>query len=116
MSVGSRIKQARLQKGLSRVKLAELLHITPSSISNYENGISSPRTEILCAIIKELGVDANFLYQDIVPGKDPGMLTPVISDYENKYRALDKRGRETVDGVLNFEYSRAMAVPVKKGS
>ena len=114
MSVGSRIKQARLQKGLSRAMLAERLNITPSSISNYENCISSPRTEILCAIIKELGVDANYLYQDIVANNDYEAPALVISEYEHKYRALDERGRETVDGVLDLEYSRAMAASAKK--
>lgn len=114
MSIGSRIKQARLQNGLSRFKLAELLDITPSSISNYENGISIPRIEILCAIINKLGVDANYLYQDLAPGYSPDLLTSVIHDYEYKYRALDERGRETVNGLLELEYSRAKAASAEK--
>ena len=115
MSMGSRIKQARLLKGLSRTELAGLLEITPSAISNYENGISSPRPDRLMAIIKELGVDANYLYQDEVSDMNPEAPMPTISDYLKKYRALDERGRETVDGVLDIEYSRAVDA-AKKGS
>ena len=40
MSIGSRIKDLREEKGLTRPELAELLNVTVGSISNYENGVS----------------------------------------------------------------------------
>ena len=108
MSVGSRIKQARLEKGLTRTDLARLLNITPSAVSNYENSISIPRQEIFCELIKVLCVDANYLYQDVAPGGSPVGLQASIAEYEYKYNALDERGRETVDRVLDLEYSHIM--------
>ena len=108
MSLGTRIKQVRLERGIKRKDLAEMLGITPSSISNYENGISKPRQQTLFDIIKVLGIDANYLYQDDAPGADNDVSPSAVSGYEYKYRALDERGRETVDRILDLEYSRAM--------
>ena len=109
MDIGSRIKQARVEKGISRSNLAELLGLTASAISNYENGISRPRHDTLCEIIKLLDTDANFIYQDDAPGIGDNTALSEVSDYEQKYRALDERGRETVDKILDLEYSRAMS-------
>lgn len=39
---GQRLKAARLARGLTQKKLAELIHITPSSLSQYESGLIEP--------------------------------------------------------------------------
>ena len=98
---------ARKEMGLSRSQLARLASVTSSSISNYENGISVPRDKTLRAILLALGIDANYLYQDDIPPVSPDALLPEISDYISKYRALDERGRDTVNSILDIEYSRA---------
>ena len=110
MSVGSRIRDARESKGLKRLTLAEMIDVTASAVSNYENDISIPRQETLCKILTALDIDANYLYQDIMPGIDPDERVSAVSGYEYKYRALDERGRETVDSILDLEYSRAVNV------
>lgn len=69
MYIGSRIKQAREKRGLSRKELATLVGVTPSAITNYENGISFPKPPVLCALFGALKVDANFLFQDYLPVK-----------------------------------------------
>ena len=64
MSIGNRIKQARKKRGMSCKELAALVGVTPSAITNYENGISFPKPQVLCALFGALKVDANFLFQD----------------------------------------------------
>ena len=108
VSLGTRIYQARLEKGISRKDLAQMLGITPSAISNYENSISKPRQKTLCEIIKVLSIDANYLFQDEAEYANYDNLAAAISENEHKYRALDERGRETVDRVLDLEYSRTL--------
>lgn len=49
-TVGGRIKVARIKRGYSQEKLAELLHVTPVQISHYENN----RNDIKVSVIKEL--------------------------------------------------------------
>jgi len=66
MSLGENIKNARIKKGLSQQKLAELISdekITfgNTAISNWENGISKPDADTLCALCGALDVDANYL-------------------------------------------------------
>lgn len=38
--LGQRIKQARSEKGLTQAQLAEEIHVTRQTISNWENGVS----------------------------------------------------------------------------
>lgn len=64
MSFASRLRQAREQAGFTQQDLAKKLGVTKNAISNYENGVSSPKWEILVEIFDILHVDPNFLYQD----------------------------------------------------
>lgn len=64
MSVGTRIKERRLQLGYKQSELAEMLKITPSAIGNYETGVSHPKEDVLYGLFKFLKCDANYLFQD----------------------------------------------------
>lgn len=112
MSVGSRIKEIRENKNLSRTDLAESLGVTVGAISNYENGISSPKEPILFRIMEVLKCDANYLFQD-------NMKTSAYSDVSTpeefeklikRYRALDPPGQSHVDAVLTWETERMTQV------
>lgn len=67
MGIGNRIKDARELLNLSRQDLAGIIGVTPSAISNYENGISSPKEPVLFKLIEALRCDANYLFQDDMP-------------------------------------------------
>ena len=47
MSLGDRLKERRVMLNLSRKKLSEITYITPQALANYENGISTPKPDIL---------------------------------------------------------------------
>lgn len=111
MSVGSRIKELRENKGLSRNELANLLGVTVGAISNYENEVSSPKEPILFKIMDALNCDANYLFQDALDM--PVMKNSVsVDEFEHikKYRELDSHGREMVDFTLEKEYERSKAL------
>lgn len=108
MSVGSRIKELRENRGFSRIELANLLGVTVGAISNYENEISSPKEPILFKIMEVLKCDANYLFQDALDM--PAMNNFVsIDEHEiiKKYRVLDTHGKEMVDFTLEKEYERS---------
>lgn len=67
MSLGDRLKERRVMLNLSRKKLSEITYITPQALANYENGISTPKFEILVSLFQSLECDANYLYQDYLP-------------------------------------------------
>lgn len=64
MGIGKRIKEARKQKGLTQTELANLIGVTPSAITNYENETSHPKEPVLYKLFEALECDANFLFQD----------------------------------------------------
>lgn len=93
MSFGSRLKEARLQLKMSRSDLASAIGVTPSAIGNYELEISSPKENILIQLMKVLGVDANYLYQDVVPVHVTEDLTKEELNMIFSFRAADGRAR-----------------------
>lgn len=106
MSIGSRIKELRELKNLTRGELADILNVTVGAISNYENDVSSPKEPILFKIIEALDCDANYLFQDVVKIKSINN-DVTLSEYEyiKKYRAIDDSGKKVVDAVLDREYT-----------
>ena len=59
--VGKHIKKIRKEKNLTQDDLAERLHCTRQTISNYENGKSEPGIEILIELARVLEVEINDL-------------------------------------------------------
>lgn len=106
MSFGSRLKERREELGLKQSELGKMLGITGSAIGNYENGVSSPKADILYQVFSVLKCDANYLFQDEMKELDTDDLTVPEIKLAKKYRLLDQIGKEAVDGVLNAEYKR----------
>jgi transcriptional regulator with XRE-family HTH domain len=106
MSVGKQIRKAREAAGLTQRQLAEILGVTSSAVANYENDISHPKESVFIELYSALGVDANYLYNDMLknrvgfsPDSEELMLL-------NKYRRLDEHGKRLVKTVFDLEYAR----------
>lgn len=112
MSVGSRIKELREAKKISRNELADIIGVTVGAISNYENEVSSPKEPILFKIMAALNCDANYLFQDSIdmPSMNDKVSAPEYKIIE-KYRDLDDHGQAIVNMVLEEEHKRC-----KKGN
>lgn len=106
MSFGSRLKERREELGLKQGELGKLLGVTGSAIGNYENGVSSPKAEILYQVFDVLKCDANYLFQDEMKELETEDFTVPEIKMVKKYRALDEHGKGTVNVVLDWEYSR----------
>lgn len=59
--MGERIKQARLDAGLTQEKLAELLNLSRGTIARYELGEIEPKLQNLAAIADVLQVSVDYL-------------------------------------------------------
>ena len=107
MSVGSRIKELREAKKISRNELADIIGVTVGAISNYENEVSSPKEPILFKIMAALNCDANYLFQDSIdmPSMNDKVSAPEYKIIE-KYRDLDDHGQAIVNMVLEEEHKR----------
>ncbi|RKJ39811.1 XRE family transcriptional regulator [bacterium 1XD42-1] len=111
MSIGSRLKEARKQKKFTQEELAARIGITKGAIANYENQVSTPKIEILFKLIQELGVDANYIYQDYIKFKDSddskdtdrsaNLMSVQEALHLKKYRQLNIVGRKKSDEHLD---------------
>lgn len=95
MSFEGRLRQAREMAGLTQQDLAKKLGVTKNSISNYENGVSSPKWDILVKIFDVLRVDPNFLYQDDFSSEltEAHILTPQQSALLAAFDQLNDEGQ-----------------------
>ena len=60
-SIGKKIKDKRQQKNISQEKLAELVDVTPSYISNIESGNRVASLPTMLEIVKVLDLSLDYL-------------------------------------------------------
>lgn len=60
---GKRVREIRVNKGISQEKAAELIGIDPVNYSRLENGLSFPRPENLVKLSEALNVELSELFQ-----------------------------------------------------
>ena len=110
LSMGSRIKEARIQKGFTQEYLAKKIGVTKSAIANYENEISTPKIELLYKLFDVLQCDANYLYQDemnSLADKDENMtLSLKEKTHIKKYRQLAADGKEEIDDLIDVKLAK----------
>jgi len=63
MSIGERIKSARVNAGLSQDALGQKLGVTKMAISKYENGMTTPNSGVLIALSKALDVKLEYFFR-----------------------------------------------------
>lgn len=100
--------------GLTRPQLAAKICVTPSAIANYENGISTPKPDILISLINVLEVDANYMYSDYLGNSQVSKiyehsLSREEVDAIKKYRELSEEGKRLVRLIIDEEYNRTTA-------
>lgn len=111
MSIGSRIKELRENKHITRNEFAEMIGVTIGAVSNYENDVSSPKEPILFKIIEVLECEPNYIFQDMVKIKSRNN-DVTLAEYKHvkKYRFISEHspdGVKMVDAVLDREYNIA---------
>lgn len=110
MDIGNKLRFRRTELNITRNELAKKVHVTPSAIANYENGISYPKPDILIALMQALHIDANYLYQDYLPDCVIRSMYGDLSMEEQealiRYRLLTEYGKKLVRLVITEEYQR----------
>lgn len=108
MSMGSRIKELRKLRKLTRNQLAQAAGVSVSAISNYENDLSAPKEEILYNLFDILKCDANYLYQDYMDSIE--LFTTTFDEQEliRKTRLLSKYDLETLNLLIDRMLNKTM--------
>lgn len=79
VQIGERIRMRRKQVGLSQEELADMVDITPQTISNAELGIKAIRAESIAQIALALKVSTDFLLLGRITEYDQNKLFQKIS-------------------------------------
>ena len=63
MSIGERIKELRLERGLSQLKLGKLIGVSQKAVDYWERGVNEPKASYVISLVKtfELTFDEFFL-------------------------------------------------------
>ena len=110
-TIGSRIKEYRLLKGMTQQDIADALGESSGRvIYNWEKGIGRPDCDKLAKLCDLLGVSADELI-----GCKSMAQRPTATEWNTlqKYRALDEHGKEVVDYLIDSEYKR-VRLSIKK--
>lgn len=99
MSFGQQLRSRRERLEISRAALAAMLGVTVSAVSNYENGSSFPREEVLLRLFDALHAEPNELFCDDYCSERE-YLAPDERALLAHYRALGSGGRRTAGTVV----------------
>lgn len=105
MAISDRIRQRRIELGLTQKQLANRVGVSRSAICNYENDSRNVSPDILGRFFRALQVDANYLFQDLID-KDRYLRDKAENDLISDYQQLDYQGRRVVDNSLQSELLR----------
>ena len=104
MSIGDKIREYRLLRGMTQQDIADALGESSGRVVyNWEKGIGRPDCEKIARLCELLDVSAD----ELIGCKSMvGRPTAVEWETLQKYRALDEHGRDVVDYLLESEYQR----------
>ena len=83
MELGKTVRETRMQKGITLRRLAKDIGVSPSFISQMEQGKASPSIESLTQVAKILGVTSSYLLGE----SDAGAALEPASRTRNKFAA-----------------------------
>ena len=81
MELSEKLKQLRADKKITQEKLAEILHVSRTTISSWETGRSYPDLQMIVEISDYFKVSLDFLLRE-----DKKMITKLTFDIKNKRR------------------------------
>lgn len=96
-NISKNIVKYRELAGFSQKELAQKLGVTPSRVSNWEQGANCPTIDILFDVCKILNVSINDIY-GIYPDSNI-TLSYIETEHITKYRKLDESGRQLIDSI-----------------
>ena len=106
-TMGDRLRQARAARGLSLRRLAEVLGVSPSLISQVETGRAKPSVNTLYALATELGISLDtLLFMDTEPpsrhaGDEPaGEVFEAVLPHDPVQRAASRPSIRLGSGVV----------------
>lgn len=105
LEISKRIKQYRLEKGLTVQELADLSAVSKGMISQIENGRSIPSLTVLLSIISALQINLSEFFMDISQEEET-----IIIKQRGTYDEFQKEGSN------GFSYERFLTRTIKNST
>lgn len=94
-TIGSRIRQARKNAGLTQLRLSEKAFISESYLALIENDKRNPSTDVVCKLAEILGVSADHLLFGDIPKNKQSLF--------NEWQALmEGRSEKEIEAAQNI--------------
>ena len=65
MSIGTKIKELRLEKGLSQQKLGKAIGVSQKAIDYWERNVNEPKASYIIALVKTFDISFDDFFTDI---------------------------------------------------
>lgn len=92
MDFSSRLKQLRIERGLSKLELSEIAQVHHVQIGRYENKGAMPSADVLAKIANALNVSTEYLLN----GSNEDLANITLTDKEllNQFKSIEKLSDE----------------------
>ena len=65
MSIGDKIKELRLEKDLSQLKLGKLIGVSQKAIDYWERNVNEPKASYIIALVKVFEISFDDFFNEI---------------------------------------------------
>ena len=66
MKLGAKIKELRLERGLSQMQLSKLIGVSQKAIDYWERGINEPKASYIIVLVKAFEITFDEFFVDII--------------------------------------------------
>lgn len=102
--IGSRIRQYRLDAGLTQEYVAEKIGISQKHLSRIESGYHNPHFETIIALAKILDVSVNAFVEDFAEDNVNIFLQAIKSDIAGMSKQQLDMLRENIATIKKFDF------------
>lgn len=65
MSIGEKIKELRIEKGLSQMQLGKVIGVSQKAIDYWERNINEPKASYIISLVKTFNLTFDEFFNDI---------------------------------------------------
>ena len=65
MSIGEKIKELRLESGLSQLNLAKIIDVSQKAIDYWERNVNEPKASYIISLVKCFGITYDDFFSEI---------------------------------------------------
>lgn len=65
ISIGTRIKELRMEKGLSQMQLGKLIGVSQKAVDYWERSINEPKSSYIIALVKVFDISFDEFFENV---------------------------------------------------